>query len=577
MAISLWTEDMGTSETNDVLFELASVHTSRISAVSERERLASCIAGGDILDLCNYNPSYEELTVHDALNIRQVTAFFQKRGDLDVGINKRQAAVEKFIEAELLCKQTNEIFESRSRGEFFFSPRVEAVLHAAQRKITLILGDLPTLADLKLRFGPGATTQVKKKKASTKRKLSMPFSCSEDLLPILPQVLEELPKWVFDESESADDAVVSKSVPVEIHSGKLAFVRKTYKTDRSIVVEPMLNQMVQLGIGDYMSQQLRKAGVDLYDQSRNKRLALEGSLTGDLATLDLSSASDTISKALVLDLLPFDWFKFLAFARTSLIECDGVPVRMQKFSSMGNGFTFPLESLIFYALSWAATDDASRGAVSVYGDDIIVPVSAYPLLTEVLLAVGFIPNKDKSFASGPFRESCGGDYLRGIDIRPCYIKAALSGVSLFVLHNYYVRQHDSELAELVLNHIPGHLRRWGPDGYGDGHLVGGPSLRPHGRDRGWSGYTFETYTMKPKKDFEVLPGDRVYPFYSIYQGASPELLPERWSPSHRNLDQDSVQYGSPGHQYDRDGRLGVPIPGASAYKLIKIYTLSPLI
>jgi len=572
MPIRHWTENLASGETNAILKELALVHIRLIKAESVRECLTNYIANGDLLGLCDFDLPYSQLSAYDAINARQAIAFFQKRRDLELGINKRRVAVEKFIASEQLCGETNEIFRLRDRGLFFFSPRVESILYMAQRKVSLILGDLPPLSDLKLRFGPGATTQVKKKNASSKRKLSMPFSCSEDAVPLIANVLEELPKWVFSEDETLDDAVTDKKVPVEIHKGRLDFVPKSYKTDRAIVVEPMLNGMVQLGIGDYIADRLRMSGIDLSDQSRNKALAREGSISGDLATLDLSSASDTVASRLVLDLLPYDWFDFLSHFRTSTVVCDGVDIRQQKFSSMGNGFTFALESLIFYALSWAATDPGSRDVVSVYGDDIIVPTSAYAPLCEVLHAVGFIPNLDKSFASGPFRESCGGDYLRGIDIRPCYIKGPLSGQSLFVLHNFYVRRGEVEIAATVRSLIPDHIVRWGPDGYGDGHLIGDKGLRPHGRNRGWSGYTFETYVANSRKDFTVLPGDRVYPFYSIYVGDNPFSL-DSWDP----LSSDSPPapvYGRASASYDGKGRLGVTLPGANAYRLIKIYTLS---
>jgi len=576
MATRHWTMKMTTKESNEILKELASYHAHQINDATVREYIVDCIVSDRFLDLCDYSPSYAELSVSDAINVRQSLAFFQKRADLELGIDKRGVAVGRFIEAERQCRLTNEAFESRSRGEFFFHPRVESVLHTAQRKIASILGDLPQLAELKLRFGPGATTQIKKKNASIKRKLSVPFSCSEDAIPLIREVLEELPKWVFPDATHDDAAVGSVTVDVEIHNGRLDFVRKSYKTDRAIVVEPMLNTLVQLGIGDYISTRLMRSGVNLKDQSINKRLAREGSISGDLATLDLSSASDTLSTGLVLDLLPLEWVDFLSHFRSSRVECDGYPIVMQKFSSMGNGFTFPLESLIFYALSWAATDPEYRERVSVYGDDIIVPTQNYELLCEVLVATGFTPNREKSFASGPFRESCGGDYLRGIDIRPCYIKEQLSFRALFVLHNTYVRRGDLEAARLVAHHIPKDIQKWGPDGYGDGHLISNNlSLTPHGRERGWSGYVFESYTLKPKKSFEALPGDRVYPFYAIYSGVTPEAIDREWQPTFGCKGVNTSISDRPLHTYDLAGRLGVTLPGAETYKLIKIYTLSP--
>jgi hypothetical protein len=183
---------------------------------------------------------------------------------------------------------------------------------------------------------------------------------------------------------------------------------------------------------------------------------------------------------------------------------------------MGNGFTFPLETLIFWALAACCVRPEDVGKVSVYGDDIIVPTYAYALLTEVLVAAGFLVNSKKSFVDGPFRESCGRDYLSGIDIRPSYIKDALSGSTLFVLHNFYVRTMQPDPAAMLLNYIDPSIQIWGPDGYGDGHLLGAWNPRPHGRENGWAGYLFDTFTFKARKSIRPYKGDAVLPLYTVY-------------------------------------------------------------
>lgn len=569
MRLYRWDQEFSTDETTRILTELALYHASLLTDREQREYVTTCLSSGRILDLCGIEPDYTALSVHDAIHLRQISAFFQKRSDLELGIDRKRVAVIRFIEAEKLCFETNVILEKRARGEFVFSPRVERVLFHARRKVSQILGDVPALEDLKLRFGPGATTQVPKRSASARRKLSQVHACSEELLPVVKDVLEEMPSLIpWGEGDTA-------VVPVEIHAGNLVFVPKSFKTDRSVVVEPSLNTMVQAGIGDYMSGRLRHSGIDLRDQSRNKALAREGSITGALATLDLSSASDTIAIELVHELLPVDWFLFLSQFRTGTCECDGVSIKLQKFSSMGNGFTFPLESLIFYALASSCVNYEEQSKVSVYGDDIIVPTPAYELLCEVLNAVGFIPNREKSFSSGPFRESCGGDYLSGIDIRPVYQKQTLTGQDLFRIHNFYVRKLDPCAASLVLKFIDPSLHRWGPDGYGDGHLIGDQPLTSHKRDKGWSGYVFETYVWKPRKDFKILPGDRVYPSYCIYADSPLEVVAQKAVPR-----MDEVLHWAknlvekPPHEYDKRGRFGVSIPGVRGVKLVKIYVLA---
>lgn len=573
MRYSRWDQVLTLKETNEILLELASVHCSRINSTHEREYVASCIAGDHILSLCDYAPAYSELSVSDAINLRQISAFFQKRRDVEVGIDKRRATIDRFIDSERLCLQTNYIFELKRRGEFFFPSRVESILHTAQRKIASILGTVPSLEEIKPRFGPGATTNVVKRKASARRKLGMVPACSEELLPLIRECLESVEGWCH--SLYGDETEDPTYVPVEIHDGKLVFVPKSYKTHRSVVVEPCLNSMFQLGIGEYISGRLRRAGVDLHDQTLNQRLARVGSLTGALATLDLSNASDTIARELVYDLLPIDWAIFLSHFRTGHVTYEGYRMTLSKFSSMGNGFTFPLESLIFYALAYACTEEGVREhSVAVYGDDIIVPTEAASCLIEVLNAVGFVVNSEKSFTSGPFRESCGADYLKGFDIRPCYIKDSLACYDLFRLHNFYVRRGELELAAICLNHIDPCLRRYGPDGYGDGHLIGdNVGLVPHKRKHGWSGYVFETYTFRSRKDFEVLPGDRVYPSYCSYERSLGDVLARSSTTSLRELALATAIVDSPSHEVKR-GLLGVSIPGVKGINLIKIYVLS---
>lgn len=578
MRFTQWDQRVSTKDSNVITKQIALKHCARINAPHAREYLVDCINGDRFLDLCDYSLSYEDLTVGDAIHIRQVQALYQKRADLDVGIDKRAVAFRKFIEAEDLCLQTNDIFRLRAAGKFSFLPHVEASLLVAQRKIAQILGDVPSLEKLKLRFGPGATTQVIKRKASTRLKLSQVPACSEDLLPVIKDVLQEMEGWF-----SSDDHTGTFSTPVVIHNGRLDFVPKNYKADRSIGVEPALNTMVQAGIGTYIATRLCKHGLDIRDQTRNQRAALRGSLTGDLATLDLSSASDTIATELVFNLLPVDWALFLSNFRTRKLdlEYDGrtLVIDQQKFASMGNGFTFPLETLIFYGVAYAASrEDELRDEVTVYGDDIIVPSSCFERCVELLKTLGFVPNVLKSFHTGKFRESCGTDYLSGINIRPLYLDNALSGFDLFRWHNFYVRTGEPELAIAILSFIDPALQKWGPDGYGDGHLIGDGGLSPHGRDRGYSGYVFETYTFKPAKKFDLLlPGDRVYPSYCTYvTHPLDEDIPIRDIRSLREYAL-SFEEGLAPHSYDKDGRLGVTTPGRCEVNLIKIYTLSPLI
>jgi hypothetical protein len=155
---------------------------------------------------------------------------------------------------------------------------------------------------------------------------------------------------------------------------------------------------------------------------------------------------------LVFQALPVLWFSYLDDLRCHSTIIDGEVHKNEMFSSMGNGFTFELESLLFYAIARAVCwTEGLSGTVSVYGDDIIVPTAAYQDLVYVLGVLGFSVNTEKSFHEGGFRESCGGHYLFGRCVTPFYIRKPIDS-----LHDLIVTANA--------------LRKWSQNEYG------GPSL-----------------------------------------------------------------------------------------------------
>jgi hypothetical protein len=197
------------------------------------------------------------------------------------------------------------------------------------------------------------------------------------------------------------------------------FVPKNWKTHRTIACEPEGNVPLQLAFDDYAKEILRKWGINLSDQSLNQDLAREGSISGEYATIDLKSASDSVAKSLISWVIPSDWAGYLFRLRCPYYRLpDGSRDVYEKFSSMGNGSTFPLETLIFVSACRAI----GSKAYAVYGDDIILETELVPDLLRLLSFLGFDVNKEKSFTAGPFRESCGGDYFNGIDITPFYLR-----------------------------------------------------------------------------------------------------------------------------------------------------------
>lgn len=585
-----WTEESSSVDSLDFYRDFALKHAELAGPL--RQQLTQLIRRDDIRGLCelpiDLSASWDP---EELYNARQAQAFFTKLEDLSFeGLDREQAAVDSFMGSEEQCNVINCLLRHWSKGCYTFGSVSESRLYLAQQKIAHVLGPVPSFEDIGYRFGKGATTRTKKSDASIRAKLASGASCSENAFPAAFAVLGEVPSlaktWASAFVE--DDSELWASVPVLIEDGRLGFVPKSFKTFRGVVVEPVINGMAQLGIGDIMTKRLRKAGIDLSDQSLNQDYARLGSITGALATLDLSAASDSVSTELVYHLLPLEWACLLARFRSSFITYAGKRYRLEKFSSMGNGYTFPLESLIFWALASACCE--SHETVSVYGDDIIVPSGRYDDVRTLLNEVGFTVNEKKSFSTGPFRESCGSDWYLGYNVRPHYPRSWVSGRSLFLLHNYYVRRGNSKFAEMVKDKIHPATLLFGPEGYGDGHLLGNyvPKKGRSSSERGFSGSRFSTYTLKGRRDFS-LPhhGDHVLPAYSVYTRAPGELVPP--------LKICAYKHGSflrlwlRGHG-GATGSLPIPdfmsetgpvkassLPGTDAdsgYKRIDIYTLS---
>jgi hypothetical protein len=210
-------------------------------------------------------------------------------------------------------------------------------------------------------------------------------------------------------------------------------VPKSTSIDRTICTEPTLNMAYQLGYGRWLDRQMRRLFGYANDlqPDRNRRMACVGSLSGDYATIDLSSASDTISLSLLESILPSYHVELIRYLRSPSTIIDGQRVKLHMVSSMGNGFTFSLQTYIFSLMIRALCVEHSERFIryerelgfGVFGDDIVVPRDMYDLTIEGLISLGFIPNESKSFNHGFFRESCGTDWYNGVNVRGVYIKS----------------------------------------------------------------------------------------------------------------------------------------------------------
>jgi hypothetical protein len=332
------------------------------------------------------------------------TNLMKKSPNLPLAIDKHDVALKAFWSSEEVCRETNERLFAIPRGGL--PPKVEQ----ARTLIHNILGPL-TIDDLRyvedhFRFGPGATTSVTGVGSVTSDKYDAEMHLTSELYPFYKAILGQA--W-WDHTR-----------PTIVEGNKFTSVPKTALTNRGICVEPHLNIFVQLGIGALLRKRLRRLGVDLTDQTRNQEFARRAYRDG-LATIDLSKASDSVAYATVICLLPPDWVQLLEIARSPATFIAGEYVTLEKFSSMGNGYTFELESLIFAALAHVCNPGQSDD-IAVYGDDIIVPAQGASCLIEALESLGFKVNESKSFLAGNFFESCGRDFFQGIPVRPFFLK-----------------------------------------------------------------------------------------------------------------------------------------------------------
>jgi len=255
-----------------------------------------------------------------------------------------------------------------------------------------------------------------------------------------------------------------------VSANTIAFVPKTAKTYRSIAVEPLGNGFVQKGVDLFLRSRMKRIGIDLSDQSLNQRMARQGSIPGQedpLCTIDLSSASDSISIELCREVLPPDWFNFLNCIRSpsyNFSDQKDKTFRYQKFCSMGNGFCFPLETLIFASIIHACKGGRVGIDWSVYGDDIIVRKSVFEAVVGSLRTCGFRTNKSKTFSEGFFRESCGADWYGGEDVRPFTLDFELDCLSSYFKFINLARRNTrtsiflSECITDLMSAIPGRWR-----------------------------------------------------------------------------------------------------------------------
>jgi hypothetical protein len=426
-----------------------------------------------------------------------VTALLQKSANLPLEVDRKQVAIDAFYASESSCKKTNDRFCAMPMG------RLSGDLQLVRDRIARILGPLDTstlnFIQDRCRFGPGATTGVRGMGSVMSDKYDAEMHLTHELIPFYRALL-------------GDNWWSIQASPIIVKGNKFTTVPKNAKTDRGICIEPTLNIYGQLGIGACIRKRLKSFGIDLNSQDKNRSLA-KRAYSDYLATIDLSAASDSLSWGVVLSLLPEDWFELLNLFRSSHTYLGDNLIELEKFSSMGNGYTFELESLIFAAVTSVCVPYKDSALWSVYGDDIICPQKYSQRVIDNLNHLGFTVNSKKSFLAGSFFESCGTDWFCGQPVRPFYLKQRkdvlipycvqiVNGIRLYasrICSDSFCDARFHAVWKSVYKQIPNMWKQCKvPSFFGDVGIISSfEEAAPPKAKKGWEGYTVRHIMCKP--------------------------------------------------------------------------------
>lgn len=414
---------------------------------------------------------------HDA----QLASLLSKLDCLPTSVDKEDVAIKAFLSGENRCYHTNRrvlrtLYPLYDDPSSQLEERARILLYRARRWITKTLGPIPDFLDG--RFGPGNVAEsIEWPLVSAYSKIVYPPAHSENFSDSLRRALVWDTAWGRAQDWLWDNQLVSRRVS----GGRLTTVPKDGSTDRAITIEPGENVFAQLAVGSHFKKRLTKAGLRLIPgrghgsslyrhfsgdgQEFHRRLAKEGSVSGRWVTLDFKNASNHNAKEPITFCFGA-WSPLLEELRSPCVTLpDGRVLRLEMFSAMGNGFTFEVLTAFLMGLAYAVGYVPGVDAFA-FGDDVILE-NDYRVREFVALAqfVGHEVNKRKSFTDGPFRESCGGDYWNGEDVRPVVIDKHPTGpLEWMELHNHLLRKGymTTKVRRLILDQVKPEFRVFGP-------------------------------------------------------------------------------------------------------------------
>lgn len=192
---------------------------------------------------------------------------------------------------------------------------------------------------------------------------------------------------------------------------RMVAVPKDVSGKRLIGIEHTERQFVQQGLARALrATRFFRRWIDLSDNAHHLAMAC----WPESRTIDLKDASDRIPPSLVEALIP-SWFPSLATWTASFALLPrGKTLHLGMFATMGCGFCFEVETLVFNLLAIASGEpktmadcDRLAGRISVYGDDVVIPEYCLPTWLDLCKKIGFVVNPKKTCLTASFRETVG--------------------------------------------------------------------------------------------------------------------------------------------------------------------------
>jgi hypothetical protein len=383
---------------------------------------------------------WPEITVEELAALSLAKSFYKKFVEAKSS-QADQLALDKFSEINSLCEHFKLKFEEYADQELL--DELKFTLWKFFSVDYLSCPSIGTVLD-HANLGPGANLGARGNDFYTKLYASLLSTSKPLLYELFHRYVKSYPR-----DHSAENLRCSELGNFRQWEGnRLSFVPKTKDISRTICTEPTLNMYFQKGYGALLEKRLKSYfNIDLaYQPGFNRELCRRGSIDGSFTTIDLSSASDSMALLMLKEVLPREVLGFLMMFRSDYsILPNGSLVKLHMVSTMGNGYTFQLQTVLFaccvsavYRLLGLTLDqnkEYSPGNWAVFGDDIIIRREADRLVRRLLTLLGFKVNADKSFNEGFFRESCGHDYFHGHNVRGVYVKNMKTPQDLFSILN----------------------------------------------------------------------------------------------------------------------------------------------